>query len=83
MAWGNVPTVLLFALNWLKGDLFTSLDDWWTGSTTNPTSKTYPNFIAEVEMMLGIQFQQNEARRELELTTQQPGELIRPYFERL
>lgn len=70
-----------YSLTWLDGDLYTALDDWWTDSTIE--DKTYANFLFEIETMLGVQFQSDEARRDLELCCQGKDELIRPYYGRL
>ncbi|KAI5299803.1 hypothetical protein KEM56_002954, partial [Ascosphaera pollenicola] len=57
-----------YAMTWLDGNLFTHIDDWWTDP--NSKNKTYNGFLFEVETLLGIRFQADEAKRQLDLIFQ-------------
>lgn len=72
---------ITYALGWLDGNLFTSLEEWWTDSSI--ANKAFPDFLFEVQTMLGVQFQPTDARRELELTIQRKDESVSQYYARL
>lgn len=72
---------ITYALGWLTGNLFTSLEEWWTDDTL--PNEAYTDFLFEVQTMLGVQFQPTDAKRDLELTFQHKNEPISQYYARL
>lgn len=70
-----------YALTWLEGSLFESLNGWWTDPTVE--DKSYAAFLFELETTLGVHFQHSDARRELELARQEDNELVNAYYTRL
>ncbi|KAI5304588.1 hypothetical protein KEM56_006300 [Ascosphaera pollenicola] len=69
-----------YALTWLEGDLYDTMDAWWSASSDD---KSYATFLFEIQTLLGVQFLHADARRDLEYAFMTSDEKVRAYYSRL